>query len=269
MALYLGTQKIIPFPTEYCSWFAGENPVFLYEANYNCSLEETADWPTYKSTWSTSARTIKFAATTYTTSANANVIYDRWGEGYHSGEALDFSKYSYVIITDTLLNMAYTSPEATLGKMHVVRSYRTGAQPVGQIFKFANGIFTVPTDSISGTTTYGATPSYHRQLLRNASNVLSVTDNATYGLWFTAPAPTFEATATHQCKYINFKTPTLQIRGNNSYLVQDAFNAIDGENCEIKIRQRFYRINQPGVLEKCFTKLATGLQTGNLPTELI
>ncbi len=272
MALYIGNQKVCPYSSEQI-WWGDANAEFLYEANYNCSLSETADWPTYKDTWSTSARIIKFPATEYTSSANANVVYDRWGSGTNTGGdatlKLDFSKYNYFILQDALINMAYTSPEATLGLMHVVRSCRTALIPIGQVIRMASGQIVYPSETNAGTPGH-FTISFHRQLLRNASNVLSLTDSANYGLYFTAIAPTHASTsAALQCNYINFRTPSLAIRGNNSYLVQGAFEAIDGDNTQIKIRQRLYRVKKSGYCESAYSRLGHILETGILPTELI
>lgn len=272
MALYIGNQKVCPYSSEKI-WWGDANPEFLYEAAYNCTLSETEDWPTYKDTWSTSARTIKFPATQYTDTANTNVIYDRWGSGVNTNGdpdlKLDFSKYNYFILQDALLNMAYTSPEATLGTTHVVRTCRTALIPIGQIFRLASGAFIYPSEINAGVPTQ-FNISYHRQLLRNGSNVLSVTDSASYGLYFTAITPTYASTAAAlQCNFINFRTPTLSIRGNNSYLTQTAFNAIDGDNSQIKIRQRLYRVKKPGYCESAYIRLGHILETGILPTELI
>ena len=38
MALYLGQEKLTPFPNEMSAWWSGVNPEFLYEANVTYSL---------------------------------------------------------------------------------------------------------------------------------------------------------------------------------------------------------------------------------------
>lgn len=267
MAIYLGSNKVALSSGEYTAWWSYKNPQFLYESNYNCSLDETNDWKTYKETHSTSARTIKFAPTTYTTTANANVVYDRWGVNNNDGEALDFTENDYFVLNDMIINMAYTTDEATMATPHPIRYARTALIPIYKKIAIVSNEIKYPPDGAVGTMISG-NYQFTYGLFRNASNNLLLYDGG-YGIYFNAVVPTYQNTNQNICQYINFRTPTLAVRGHNTYLTQAAFAAIDGENTWISVRQRLYKIKKECLDRQAFTRIGNMLTTGELPIEAI
>ena len=263
MSIYLGSTKVMAQPVDVSAWWGGKNPVLLHEANYNCTLNQTSDWPTYfEAGGSTTSRTIKFAPTTVTTEAHANVIYDRY-----TGDTLNFEKYDYFVLIDAILNVEYdVENEATMGITHTINTVRTSLFPFFKnIAISANTVKFPGVDGFIGTST-SSHLSWTYTLTRNASNNL-VLQSGAYGFQFTGIAPAINTTTAWTSTQIDFKTPTLIVRNNNSYLTNASFVLIDGDASIIKIRQRLYQVSKQNLPNAVYTRIGQMILTGNFPTE--
>ena len=268
MALYLGSTPVsMVIPNTRPWWSYGTNPKFLYEANYQCTLADT-DYSTL--TPSTSAQSLKFPATTYTASANTNVVFDRYGSGYHNGEALDFLQYDYYVLADYLIHVAYTGTESTMGATHTVKDTYTAIIYPYRNFTVSNSVVTNGI-STNNTITIGYT-GIGRLWYRNASNAIVAYGSQAYGFYFTPSVFTLSASnRTVPINYLNFRTPTLSMRANNTYHILASFNSVDATNTIIKIRQRLYRTDKADNCWETLINRQADIYNANdtFPTELI
>ena len=264
MSIYIGSTPVSFCAPNYTAWWTGINPTFIYESNYTCTLNQTSDWPTYFADGSsTTSRTIKYAATEYTTSPNANVIYERY-----TGTTLEFMNYDYFVVMDAILNVAYTSAEATMGQGHVIRTVRTSIFPFCKNIGISNNVIKYPgVDGYIGTTTNGHL-TWTYTLTRNASNTL-VFQGGAYGFQFTGVAPAVNTTSAATSTQMDFKTPSLIVRENANYLTATAFGLINGDTSIIKIRQRLYKAKIPNIVHAAYTRIGQMCESGNFPTEAL
>lgn len=251
MSLYLGSNLIsFTKPNNRTWWAVGQNPKFLYETTYQCSLSDT-DYPS--KTPSSTQQNVLFPATSYTNSASANVIFDRWGNGFNNGSALDLINYDYYVLADYLIDVAYVSgvDEATWGRTHTIKYTQTSIMPIYKNYVISGqNVLEGDVGATSLTVGYYGT---YRLWYRTAKNALaSVTTS--YGFYLTPAVFSLSGVATDlsTVSYINFRTPTLYFRSNNTYHNLTAFidssnnNAswIDANDTIFKCRQRLYQTDK-------------------------
>ena len=220
------------------TWFGGINAEFLYEARCEYKLSET----NYSSLTPTDqAQSLNFPATTYSSTAAANVTFDRYGNGYHSGTSLNYGVYNYIWLCEGFVQAKYTVDEATMGAAHVIASgfsvvYNYGSRP-----RVSSGNIIYPS-----TTTYGSygntTASSLMCYYRTAANVIALANNATYGTSLAAIGPSQSSTSSRTPGYVNFRTPTWGIRANDTYMPISSYSYLDAENTKLYYRCRFYRV---------------------------
>lgn len=247
------------------AWWGGLNPEFLYETTYTVTL---SDMNYASKTPSTSAQSMTHPATTYTTSRNTNPVFDRWGSEYHSGSALNFASYDYFILNDTIVNVAYTSTESSLGIAHSTEYELVGFHFIGQRFRLSSGNVISPTSTTYGTTT-AVTTTFPNVFYRNASNTLYTATNSSYGVYPAVAAPTFASTSNLKSNYINFRAPTWSIRTNTTYMNSGAWTYVDSANTTMKNRQRLYQVRKQDAFETAFSRIEYMHANGTFPTEVI
>jgi len=189
----------------------------------------------------TSAQALTWT-TSITTTAATNATFDRYGKGYH-GEtaALDFGTYNYLWVEDAYVKYVYSSDESTLGKVHVYQSgteavYHWGARP-----RSASGAIVYPTASTYGSYS-NCTSSSALCMYRNASNVMALANNCTYGISLAAVAPNMSSTSSVKPNYFNLRIPSFGIRAHDTYMVTSAYSDLDAAKTELAVRIRIYRM---------------------------
>lgn len=247
------------------AWWGGLNPEFLYEANYTQTLSNMnyAD-----KTPSTSAQTMTHPATTYTSSRNANPVFDRWGSSYHSGSALNFALYDYFILNDVIVNVAYTSTESSLGLAHSIEYELVGFHFIGQRFRLSSGNVISPTSTTYGTTTT-IVATFPNVFYRNASNTLYVATTSSYGVYPSLASPSYASTSNLKSNYINFRAPSWSIRTNSTYMNASAWASVDPDNTTLMNRQRLYQVRKKNAFETAFSRIEYMHANGSFPTEVI
>ena len=230
--LTLDTEGVID------AWWGGIGAELMGETRWSAAVDEAANWPL---TPKTTAQNLTWV-TSYTETANANATVDRIGNGYHGvTETLDFGVYNYIQMLDAFVHYEYTSPEASLGKVHTIYDgfttiYHWGARP-----RIASGAIIRPS-----ATTYGAYGScaYSAALIgyRTAAGTLQLANNATYGVSAAAIAPSMNATNSRTPSYFNVHIPTFGIRAHNTYMPVASYNDLDWENTTVNFRSRIYRV---------------------------
>ena len=220
------------------AWFGAHNMEFLYEAQWSKKLNEASNWSTL--TPSTTDQKLTWV-TSYTSTAAANATFDRYGSGYHSGTAMDYGVYNYIWLCDAFIKYVYTTDESTLGMTHVFQSAAVSAMHWGARPRTSSGSIIVPS-----TTTYGAYANVNiacnMTLYRTAANVQTLTNNSTYGVGLALVAPSMNSTSTRTPSYFNLRTPTVSIRGHDTYMKVAAFNYLDADKTTANMRIRIYRV---------------------------
>lgn len=219
------------------TWFGAIQPEFLYEARCSLKISDADNWPI---TPTTTAQNLLWK-TTYTTTANANATFDRYGRDYHGGEALDYGTYGYVWLTSGFVQLAYTVDEATMGAFHVMANGFDNVAHYGSRPRVASGAIVYPSATTYGTygnTTVTSLMCYYR----NGSNVILLANNCTYGVGLAAIAPQQASTSSVKPNYVNFRYPTISIRANNSYMTVESYNDVDWDKTTVEYRARLYRV---------------------------
>lgn len=231
-------------------WVAYNEPQLLYTATYTLPLSST----NYSSlTPSTSSQTLTQPATSYTTSASTSPTYDRWGSAYHSGSALDFSQYNYLVVSEQYVNIAYTTTESTMSLAHAVGFGSVYIYSIGQYPRASSGNIIYPTPTTYGTTTAASCGGYYSLEFRNASNTKQIAQT-TYGMSASPQTPSFATTSSLTSSYINFRAPTWSIRTSTAYMNQNAWQYIDAANTTLYVKQRLYRVKKSGLYENITTR---------------
>jgi len=256
------------------AWWGSLDPEFLYETEFEKSTGTVTladmNYSSLDPAADTSAHAMKYQfATDYTATNNANPIFDRWGSGYHSGSALDFSAYDYFVLQDVMVDVVYTAAEATMGLVHALKQYQTYLNPIGQRFRInSSNQIVSPTSSTYGTTTALAL-SVPMSLCRNSSNNLTVQAGVSYGIYPGAAAPTFQSTGALTSTYINFRAPSWSVRTNSSYMAAGAWANIDAAKTTLRNRQRLYRVRKRDLVEIAYARMESMIDNGEFPTEVI
>lgn len=219
------------------TWFGGVEVEFLYEARCTLKLTDAENWPL---TPSTTAQSCTWK-TSYTTTANANATFDRYGSGYHSGTALDYGTYNYIWLCSGMVHLAYNVDEATMGEYHVLANAFEGVYCYGARPRVASGAIVYPSTTTYGS--YGNTSSVTLMTYyRTNANVIALANNATYGVSLAGIAPQQSSTSSRTPAYVNFRYPTIGIRANDSYMPVSAYSNVDWTNTKVEYRARLYRV---------------------------
>ena len=258
-ALALSTDGTI------AAWWGGIGYELMGETTWSASVSSAANWPL---TPKTTAQNLTWT-TSYTTTANANATVDRIGKGYHGvTETLDFGTYNYIQLLDAFVHYEYTSPEASLGKVHAIYDgfttvYQWGARP-----RIASGAIVRPSASTYGT--YGSC-AYSAALIgyRTAAGTLQLANNATYGVSAAAIAPSMNSTSTVKPSYFNVRTPTFGIRAHNTYMPVASYSDLDMDLTTVNFRSRVYRVPlEYGAYTEINDRLLDIIQSETFPVEV-
>ena len=237
---YTASTKLLTIDTDGVidAWWGGIDAELMGETRWSAAVPEAANWPL---TPTTSAQNLTWV-TSYTTTANANATIDRIGKGYHGETAtLDFGMYSYIVMEDAFVHYEYTSPEASLGKVHTIYDGFTTIYHWGARARIASGAIVRPSATTYGT--YGSC-AYSAALIgyRTAAGTLQLANNATYGVSAAAIAPSMNSTSSRTPSYFNVRTPTFGIRAHNTYMPVASYSSLDWENTTVNFRSRIYRV---------------------------
>lgn len=225
-------------PANYASWWGGVKYELIGDVSWNAAVSSAANWPL---TPTTSAQNLTWV-TDYTSTANANATIDRIGKGYHGETAtLDFGVYNYVHFEDCFVHYEYTSPEASLGKVHTIYDGFTSVYHWGARARIANGAIVRPTATTYGT--YGSCL-FSSSLIgyRTAAGTFQLANNSTYGFGVAGIAPSMNSTSSVKPSYFNVRTPTVSVRAHNTYMVASAYNNLDMDKTKVYFRCRIYRV---------------------------
>ena len=265
---YTSGTKTLEIDTDgvFATWWGGINAELMGETRWSASVTEAANWPI---TPTTTAHNLTWI-TDYTATANANATIDRIGKGYHGEtEALDFGVWNYIQLEDAYVHYEYTSPEASLGKVHTICDgfstiYHWGARP-----RIASGAIVRPSATTYGT--YGSC-AYSAALIkyRTAAGTLQLANNATYGVSAAAVAPSMNDTSSRTPSYFNVRTPTFGIRAHNTYMPVASYSSLDYESTTVNFRSRIYRVPvEYGVYTVLNDRLLDMIQDSTFPAEPI
>ena len=265
---YTASTKTLAIDTEGVldAWWGGIAPEFMGETRWSAAVTEAANWPL---TPTTAAQNLTWT-TSYTETANANATVDRIGKGYHGvTETLDFGVYNYIQMLDAFVHYEYTSPEASLGKVHTIYDGFTSIYHYGARPRIVSGAIVRPS-----ATTYGAYGScvYNASLIgyRTAAGTLQLANNATYGVSAAAIAPSMNSTSSRTPSYFNVRTPTFGIRAHNTYMPVESYSSLVWENTTVNFRSRIYRVPvEYGVYTELNDRLLDILLSGQFPAEPI
>ena len=222
----------------FASWWGGVGYELMGDVEWSAAISSASNWP---KTPTTTAQNLTWV-TSYTTTANANATIDRIGKGYHGETAtLDFGTYNYVYFEDCFVHYEYTSPEASLGKVHTIYDGFTNVYHWGARARISNGAIVRPT-----TTTYGT---YASCLLsasligyRTAAGTFQLANNSTYAVGVAGIAPSMNSTSSVKPSYFNVRTPTVSIRAHNTYMPVASHNELNWDKTKVYFRCRIYRV---------------------------
>ena len=258
-ALALSTDGTI------AAWWGGIGYELMGDVQWSAAISSAANWPL---TPTTSAQNLTWT-TSITTTANANATIDRIGKGYHGvTETLDFGTYNYVFFEDCYVHYEYTSPEASLGKVHTTYDgftsvYHWGARP-----RVASGAIVRPDATHYGTY---ASCAYSASLIgyRTAAGTFQLANNSTYGVGVAGIAPSMNTTSSVKPSYFNVRTPTVSIRAHNTYMPVASYSDLDWDLTTVHFRTRVYRVPvEYGVYTVINDRLLDILQDETFPVEV-
>lgn len=257
--LTLGTDGI------FASWWGGVGYELMGDVSWSAAVSSAANWPL---TPTTSAQNLTWT-TSYTTTASANATIDRIGKGYHGvTETLDFGTYNYVYFEDCFVHYEYTSPEASLGKVHTIYDGFTYVTHYGARPRLASGAIIRPSTTTYGT--YGAC-TFSASLIgyRTAAGTFQLANNSTYGFGVAGIAPSMSSTSSVKPNYFNVRTPTVSIRAHNTYMVVGAYSNLNMDKTKVYFRCRIYRVPvEFGAYTVMNDRLLDMLQDEIIPTDL-
>ena len=218
------------------TWFGAKDYEFLKEFTWSAKLNEADNWPL---TATTASQTLKWK-TAITTTANANATFARYGKGY-DGDQLDFGTYGYFFLQDVMAHLAYTSEESELGTLHIIGTTGETSRSWGPRPRAVNGTLIYPSTSDYGA--YAAVAyMVNMTLYRDASGLLQLTNNSTYGVSITFADVTMKSTSTVKPDYFNIRIPTFGIRAHDSYMPVASFADLDASKTVLACRIRLYRV---------------------------
>lgn len=247
------------------AWWGGVGYELMGDVQWSAAISEATNWPL---TPTTTAKNLTWV-TSITTTANANATIDRIGKGYHGvTETLDFGTYNYVLFEDCFVHYEYTSPEASLGKVHTIYDGFTSVYHYGARPRVASGAIVRPDATHYGT--YGSCV-YSAALIgyRTAAGTFQLASNATYGVGVANVAPSPNSTSSVKPDYFNVRTPTVSIRAHNTYMPVASYSSLDMDETTVHFRTRVYRVPvEYGAYTEINDRLLDMLQDETFPTEV-
>lgn len=247
------------------SWWGGVGYELMGDVQWSAAISEATNWPF---TPTTTAKNLTWV-TSITTTANANATIDRIGKGYHGEtETLDFGTYNYIFFEDCYVHYEYTSPEASLGKVHTISDGFTSVYFWGARPRVASNAIVRPDATHYGT--YGqCLPTASLILYRTAAGTLQLANNATYGIGVAGIAPSMASTSSVKPNYFNVRTPTVSIRAHNTYMPVATYSSLDMDLTTVNFRTRVYRVPvECGMYTVMNDRLLDMMQDGAFPNEL-
>lgn len=246
-------------------WWGAVDYELMGEVTWSAAISDSPTWPF---TPTTTAKNLLWT-TSITTTANANATIDRIGKGYHGETAtLDFGTYNYVFFEDCYVHYEYTSPEASLGKVHTIYDgftsvYHWGARPRVT----SGGAIVRPSATTYGT--YGqCLPTASLIGYRTAAGTLQLANNSTYGVGVAGIAPSMNTTSSAKPSYFNVRTPTVSIRAHNTYMPVASYSSLDMDKTKVYFRTRVYRVPvEYGMYTVMNDRLLDMLQDETFPTD--
>jgi len=258
-ALALSTDGTI------ADWWGGIGYELMGQVEWSAAISSAANWPL---TPTTSAQNLTWT-TSITTTANANATIDRIGKGYHGVTAtLDFGTYNYVFFEDAFVHYEYTSPEASLGKVHTIYDGFTSVYFWGARPRIASGAIVRPDATHYGT--YGASVASASLIgYRTAAGTFQLANNSTYGVGVAGIAPSMNSTSSVKPSYFNVRTPTVSIRAHNTYMPVASYSSLDMDKTKVYFRTRVYRVPlEYGMYTEINDRLLDMLQDETFPVEV-
>lgn len=263
---YTAATKTLALSTDgtIAAWWGGVGYELMGDVEWSAAISEATNWPF---TPTTTAKNLTWT-TSITTTANANATIDRIGKGYHGvTETLDFGVYNYVLLEDCYVHYEYTSPEASLGKVHTIYDGFTSVYHYGARPRVASGAIVRPDATHYGT--YGSCV-YSAALIgyRTAAGTLQLANNATYGVGVANIAPSPQSTSSVKPTYFNVRTPTVSIRAHNTYMPVASYSSLDMDETTVHFRTRVYRVPvEYGAYTEINDRLLDMLQDETFPVE--
>ena len=246
------------------AWWGGVGYELMGDVQWSAAISSAANWPR---TPTTSAQNLTWT-TSITTTANANATIDRIGKGYHGvTETLDFGTYNYIIFEDCYVHYEYTSPEASLGKVHTISDGFTSVYFWGARPRIVSGAIVRPDATNYGT--YGqCLPTASLILYRTAAGTLQLANNSTYGIGVAGIAPSMASTSSVKPNYFNVRTPTVSIRAHNTYMPVATYDSLDMDLTKVHFRTRIYRVPaELGMYTEMNDRLLDMMQQQTFPVE--
>ncbi len=247
------------------SWWGGVGYELMGSVEWSAAISSAANWPL---TPKTTAQNLTWV-TSYTATANANATLDRIGKGYHGvTETLDFGTYNYIYFEDAFVHYEYTSPEASLGKVHTISDGFTSVYFWGARPRVASNAIVRPDATHYGTYASCAA-SASLILYRTAAGTLQLANNATYGIGVAGIAPSMDSTSLVKPSYFNVRTPTVSIRAHNTYMPVASYDSLDMDETTVHFRTRVYRVPvEFGMYTEMNDRLLDMLQNETFPVEV-
>lgn len=264
---YTAATKTLALSTDgtVAAWWGGVGYELMGDVQWSAAISSATNWPF---TPTTTAKNLTWT-TSITTTANANATVDRIGKGYHGEtETLDFGTYNYVFFEDCYVHYEYTSPEASLGKVHTIYDGFTSVYPWGARARIASGAIVRPSASTYGT--YGSC-AYAASLIgyRTAAGTLQLANNSTYGVGVAGIAPSMNSTTSVKPSYFNVRTPTVSIRAHNTYMPVASYSSLDMDKTKVYFRTRVYRVPvEYGMYTEMNDRLLDMMQDEMFPVEV-
>lgn len=264
---YTAATKALALSTDgtIADWWGGVGYELMGDVQWSAAISSAANWPL---TPTTSAQNLTWT-TSITTTANANATIDRIGKGYHGVTAtLDFGTYNYIFFEDCYVHYEYTSPEASLGKVHTIYDGFTSVYFWGARPRIASGAIVRPDATHYGT--YGAcTASASLIGYRTAAGAFQLANNSTYGVGVAGIAPSMNSTSSVKPSYFNVRTPTVSIRAHNTYMPVASYSSLDMDATTVHFRCRVYRVPlEYGMYTEINDRLLDMLQDETFPVEV-
>ena len=264
---YTAATKTLALSTDgtIAAWWGGVGYELMGDVEWSAAISSAANWPL---TPTTSAQNLTWT-TSITTTASANATIDRIGKGYHGvTETLDFGTYNYIFFEDCYVHYEYTSPEASLGKVHTIYDGFTYVSYWGARPRLSGSTIVRPDATHYGT--YGAcTASSSFIGYRTAAGTLQLANNSTYGVSAAGIAPSMNSTSSVKPNYFNVRTPTVGIRAHNTYMPVASYSYLDMDETTVHFRCRVYRVPvEYGMYTEMNDRLLTMLQDETFPTEV-
>lgn len=264
---YTAATKSLALSTDgtVAAWWGGVGYELMGDVQWSAAISSAANWPL---TPTTSAQNLTWT-TSITTTANANATIDRIGKGYHGvTETLDFGTYNYVFFEDCFVHYEYTSPEASLGKVHTISDGFTSVYFWGARPRIASGAIVRPSATTYGT--YGqCLPTASLITYRTAAGTLQLANNSTYGVGVAGIAPSMNTTSSVKPSYFNVRTPTVSIRAHNTYMPVASYSSLDMGKTKVYFRTRVYRVPvEYGMYTEMNDRLLDMIQDETFPVEV-